>query len=67
MFTNEIRLDANEEYLYVVETLASRILRFPVHEDGSLGEREVFGPADLAMVASQTGLPSTLKGICGSP
>ena len=47
MWTNQIRLDAKEEYRYVAETLASRILRFPVHKDGSLGEREVFGPPHL--------------------
>lgn len=46
-FTNEIRLDAKEEYLYVAETMKSRILRFPVNPDGSLGAREVFGPDPL--------------------
>ena len=62
MFTNEIRLDANEEYLYVVETLASRILRFPVHEDGSLGEREVFGPADLGYGGIPDGIAFDVEG-----
>jgi hypothetical protein len=46
-FTNEIRLDANEEYLYVAETMKTRILRFPVNPDGSLGSREIFGPDPL--------------------
>jgi len=45
--TNEIRLDANEEWLYVVESNARRISRLRVHEDGSLGDREVFGPDNL--------------------
>ncbi len=46
-FTNEIRLDANEEYLYVVETAGPCITRLRVREDGSLTDREVFGPSDL--------------------
>jgi sugar lactone lactonase YvrE len=43
-FTNEIRMDAREEYMYVAETTGGCISRMRVHEDGSLGEREVFGP-----------------------
>jgi gluconolactonase len=46
-FTNEIRFDADEEYLYVVETAGRRITRLRVTDDGSLSEREVFGPSDL--------------------
>ena len=45
-FTNEIRLDAWEEWLYVAETCARRITRLRVQDDGSLIDREVFGPAD---------------------
>lgn len=45
--TNEIRLDANEEWLYVVETNARRISRLRVGVDGSLSERKIYGPADL--------------------
>lgn len=45
--TNEIRFDAREEWLYVVETNARRISRLRVHADGSLTDREVYGPADL--------------------
>lgn len=45
--TNEIRLDANEEWLYVVETNARRISRLLVAEDGSLSGREIYGPHDL--------------------
>lgn len=45
--TNEIRLDAREEWLYVVETNARRISRLRVHQDGSLDGREIYGPADL--------------------
>ena len=45
-FTNEVRLDAREEWLYVVETCGPCVSRFRVAEDGSLSGREVFGPAD---------------------
>ncbi|WP_419909202.1 SMP-30/gluconolactonase/LRE family protein [Hoeflea sp.] len=45
-FTNEIRLDANEEWLYIVETTARRITRMRVGGDGTLSERETYGPSD---------------------
>jgi sugar lactone lactonase YvrE len=45
-FTNEIRLDAREEWLYVAETCARRVTRLRVLEDGSLVGRETFGPSD---------------------
>lgn len=45
--TNEIRLDANEAWMYVVETNARRISRLRVADDGSLGAREIYGPPDL--------------------
>jgi sugar lactone lactonase YvrE len=47
MGTNEIRMDANEEWLYVVESNGRRISRLRTHADGSLSDREVFGPRDL--------------------
>jgi sugar lactone lactonase YvrE len=46
-FTNEIRLDAAEEYMYIVETAGKRVSRMKVQPDGSLAGREVFGPSDL--------------------
>jgi len=46
-FTNEIRLDAAEEYLYVAETMMSRVLRYRVQPDGSLTDKEVYGPDTL--------------------
>jgi gluconolactonase len=45
--TNEIRFDAKEEWLYVVESNARRISRLRVAADGSCSDREVFGPANL--------------------
>jgi sugar lactone lactonase YvrE len=46
-FTNEIKFDQGERWLYAVETAARRISRFPVREDRPLGDRETFGPAAL--------------------
>lgn len=46
-FTNEIRMDKEEKYLYVAETMACKISRFPVFADGSLGKKETFGPESL--------------------
>lgn len=43
-FTNEIRFDAKEEWLYIVETTAMKITRMRVGEDASLSHRETFGP-----------------------
>jgi gluconolactonase len=45
--TNEIRFDAKEEWLYVVESNARRISRLRVRPDATLGGRETFGPGDL--------------------
>jgi gluconolactonase len=45
--TNEIRLDANEQWLYVVESNARRISRLRLHGDGRLTDREVYGPSQL--------------------
>ena len=46
-FTNEVRLDAKEEFLYVVETTGKRVSRLRVGTDGTLTEREIFGPSNL--------------------
>jgi sugar lactone lactonase YvrE len=46
-FTNEIRFDAKEEWLYVAETCARRVTRLRISADGSLSDREVFGPSSL--------------------
>ena len=54
-FTNEIRLDAKEEWMYVVETTGKRITRLRLMDDGSLANREVYGPSSLG-----TGFPDGL-------
>ena len=55
-FTNEIRMDAREEYLYVAETTGGCVSRLRVSEDGELGEREIFGPSSLGKGAWPDGI-----------
>jgi gluconolactonase len=47
VFANEIRLDAAEQWLYVAETCARRVTRLRVLPDGSLADREIYGPSSL--------------------
>jgi sugar lactone lactonase YvrE len=46
-FTNEIRFDADEAWLYVAETTAKRVTRLRVAVDGTLTGREIYGPSSL--------------------
>ncbi len=55
-FTNEIRMDAREEYMYVAETTGGCISRLRVNEDGTLGKREIFGPSSLGKGAWPDGI-----------
>lgn len=55
-FTNEIRFDAREQYLYVVETTGGCITRLRVQDNGELGPREVFGPSNLGKGAWPDGI-----------
>ena len=55
-FTNEIRFDANEEYLYVVETTGGRITRLRIDDRGDVKAREVFGPSSLGRGAWPDGI-----------
>ncbi len=61
-FTNEIRLDAAEEYLYVAETMKARIIRFRVQPDGSLTDKEVVGPDGLGIGAFVDGFAIDAEG-----
>jgi len=45
-FTNEVRFDEKEEWLYVVETCGPCVTRLRAAPDGSLSQRETFGPSD---------------------
>lgn len=55
-FTNEIRLDAKEEYLYIVETTGQCITRMKVGPDGSLTDRETYGPSKLGKYGFPDGI-----------
>jgi sugar lactone lactonase YvrE len=55
-FTNEIRFDADEEFLYVVETTGGRITRLRIDENGDVKEREIFGPSNLGTGAWPDGI-----------
>jgi sugar lactone lactonase YvrE len=55
-FTNEIRFDAREEFLYVVETTGGRITRLRIDDGGNAVEREVFGPSSLGKGAWPDGI-----------
>jgi sugar lactone lactonase YvrE len=55
-FTNEIRFDAAERFLYVVETTGGCVSRLRVNENGSLSNREIFGPASLGKGAWPDGI-----------
>jgi gluconolactonase len=55
-FTNEIRFDAHEEFLYVVETTGGRITRLRIDENGDVKDREIFGPGNLGKGAWPDGI-----------
>jgi len=55
-FTNEIRMDAKEEYMYIVETTGGCISRMRVSESGELRGREIFGPSTLGAGAWPDGI-----------
>jgi len=55
-FTNEIRFDAKEEFLYVVETTGGCITRLRIDERGNAAEREIFGPSSLGTGAWPDGI-----------
>jgi sugar lactone lactonase YvrE len=55
-FTNEIRFDAREEFLYVVETTGGRITRLRIDDQGHVAEREIFGPSSLGPGAWPDGI-----------
>jgi sugar lactone lactonase YvrE len=55
-FTNEIRFDAREEFLYVVETTGGCITRLRIDERGDAKDREIFGPSSLGKGAWPDGI-----------
>ena len=61
-FTNEIWLDAKEEYLYVAETMKNHIIRFRVQPDGSLSDKEAVGPDNLGVGGAVDGFTFDSEG-----
>jgi sugar lactone lactonase YvrE len=61
-FANEIRIDADERWMTIVETAHSRILRAPLDAAGLPGTPEVFGPACLAPGARPDGCAFDAEG-----
>ena len=61
-FTNEVRFDAKEEYLYIVETTGGCISRMRINDKGALSNREVFGPANLGKGAWPDGIAFDVLG-----
>lgn len=55
-FTNEIRFDAKEEWLYVVETTGGCITRLRIDDNGNVRGRETFGPPSLGKGAWPDGI-----------
>lgn len=43
-FANGITLDPEERNAYVCQTSGCNVIRFPINDDGSLGQREQYGP-----------------------
>ena len=66
-FTNEIRFDANEEYLYVVETAGGCITRLRIDERGGVRAGD-FRPSTRSAVGhGLTKSPSTAPTFVGKP
>jgi len=55
-FTNEVRFDGREEWLYVVETTGGCVTRLRIDETGNPREREIFGPSKLGKGAWPDGI-----------
>jgi sugar lactone lactonase YvrE len=55
-FTNEIRFDADEQFLYVAETTGGHITRLRIDDKGDVKEREIFGPSSLGRGAWPDGI-----------
>ncbi len=55
-FTNEIRFDAKEEWLYIVETTGGCVSRMRVDAKGDLSGREIFGPSNIGRGAWPDGI-----------
>lgn len=55
-FANGVTLDAAEEYLYVAESTACRVVRFQIGADNSLGTLEIYGPDNFGRMGNPDGV-----------
>lgn len=61
-FPNEARMNHDESFLYVAETMKRRIVRYRVLPDGSLGAQEIAPPGDLGHGAYVDGFAFDVEG-----
>lgn len=54
--TNEVKVSPDARHLYAVETFGSRIVRFAIRRDGSLGAKESVGPESLGLDVMPDGI-----------
>ena len=67
-FANGVTLDPQEENAYVCSTTGCHVLRYPINDDGSLGEPDVYGPQlgkTVADLADRRPLTPELRGELG--
>jgi len=55
-FANGVALDAQEEYVYVAETMQRRILRYHIETDHALSVPSIYGPASLGRLGYPDGI-----------
>jgi len=55
-FTNEVRFDRDERFLYIVETTGGCVSRMEIDSSGDLHGREIYGPAHMGQGAYPDGI-----------
>ncbi len=55
-FANGLAVDAEEKFLYVAETMKRRVLRYQIANDGSLADRDIYGPEPLGQLGFPDGV-----------
>ncbi len=60
--TNEVKLSPEGRHLYAVETFGSRIVRYAIRPDGSLGAKETVGPTSLGADVMPDGITFDASG-----
>jgi len=55
-FANGVAVDAEEQYVYVAETMKRRVLRYRIHADDTVGPAEVYGPEFLGKFGFPDGI-----------